>query len=97
MCICFYSNYNLSSVLYEIREILNNNTDINNNIEPITKKLIPIIVYGMEKYLVSLNKTITFIAKIIPTTIIIKPGIPMNFKGDFTATISKIEVITSPE
>ena len=80
-----------------IFEILNNNTDINNNIEPITKKIITIIVYGIEKYLVSLNTVTTLTAKTIPKNIKIVPGMPMNFNGDFMAIISKSDVITSPE
>ena len=59
--------------------------------------MITAIVYGIEKYLVSLNRVTTFMAKIIPITNKIEPGIPINFKGDLIAIISNYEVTTSPE
>ncbi|RZD37892.1 MAG: hypothetical protein CXT78_15480, partial [Thaumarchaeota archaeon] len=67
--------------------MLNKSTDINNKSVPIITKIIPIIVNGIEKYLVSLNNIMTFTPKIIPIIVIMIPGIPTNFKGDFTAII----------
>ena len=64
---------------------------INSNIVPITKHVIAAIVYGMEKYCVSVNRLTTFIEKNTPNTNNIEPGIPINFKGDLRAMISNNE------
>ena len=61
--------------------MLNKTTDINNNMIPVINVAIEIKVYGIEKYLISLNVTNTKIAKIIPIIINPIPGNPKNRKG----------------
>ena len=77
--------------------MLYSNTDITVSVVPINKNAIPIIVYGIEKYLVSLNVIATIAAKIIPNVVKMIPGIPINLRGDFIAMISKSDITTSPE
>ena len=77
--------------------IANNTIDINSNNRPVTTEPIAISVEGIEKYLVSLKIAITIIEYTIPIVIRIKPGIPKNFRGCFTAINSNREVITSAD
>ena len=56
---------------------------------------IAIRVFGIEKYLLSLNIKSAIVPKIIPTTNRISPGNPTYFRGCFIAIISNNEPITS--